>query len=103
MQMHEKLKLELIIERPAYRRAGRVLEDAGVTGYTVLPAMAGFGGTKRWTRGTDLSASSDMVMIVSIMDDTLVQRCCDDLAELLGQYIGVLNVSEVRVIRDDLF
>jgi len=103
MQMHTKHRLELFIERPAYRRAGRVLEEAGVTGYTVLPAMAGYGGAKRWKRGTDLSASSDLVVMVSIMDEDLVEPCLEALAKVLGQFIGVVNVGRVEVMRDDLF
>ncbi len=60
--MHTMKRLELIIERMAYKRAGRVLESAGLNGYTVLPALAGFGNRTKWQRETDLSASQDMVV-----------------------------------------
>jgi hypothetical protein len=36
--MTKHLRIELIIERMAHKRACRVLEAAGMTGYTVLPA-----------------------------------------------------------------
>jgi len=49
--MHIKKRLELIIEKPAMKRACRVLEEAGVKGYTVLPTMAGYGNGMRWQRG----------------------------------------------------
>ena len=62
--MFDKKRLELIIEKPAFKRACRILEEIGVTGYSALPCMAGFGSGKRWQRGTDLSASRDMVMII---------------------------------------
>lgn len=103
MIMHNKKRLELIIERPAYKRACRVLIDAGVTGYTVLPALAGYGGGNHWDSGTDLSATRDMVMITSIMDEEIATKCSESLAELIGRHIGVLNFSNVSVMRPDLF
>lgn len=103
MEMFDKKRLELIIESPAQKRAGRVLSEAGVTGYTVLPAMAGYGGTVQWTRGTDISASRDMVVFICIMDAGRLELVVERLGGLLGQHIGVLSVSDVKVVRKDLF
>ena len=101
--MQEKRRFELIIERMAYKRACRVLEDSGVTGYTVLPALAGFGGGNRWLRDTDISGSRDMVVIISIGDETKIQTALDKIQTLLEAHIGVLNVSTVEVLRPDRF
>lgn len=103
MQTHTKKRLELIIEKPALKRAGRVLEEAGVKGYTVFPAMAGYGGSFRWQRGTDLSASRDMVMLISIMDETTAAKAIDKLENLVGAHIGVLSLSDVEVLRAEKF
>lgn len=101
--MFKKKRLELIIEKPAFKRACRVLEDAGVTGYTALPCMAGYGGGKRWRRGNDLSASRDMVMIVSVLDEDLLPKIISEVENLIGSHIGVISVGDVEVIRDDRF
>jgi len=101
--MYKKKRLELIIEKPAFKRASRVLEDSGVTGYTALPCMAGFGGGKRWQRGNDLSASRDMVMIVSILDEDLLEKIIREVENLIGSHIGIISVGDVDVIRDDKF
>jgi PII-like signaling protein len=103
VSIHPKKRLELIIERPAYRRASRILEEAGVTGYTAFSAMGGLGGGIRWQRGTDISASRDMVMIVSVMDEEIVERAIENLKNLVGMHIGILNIADVGVIRDDNF
>ena len=71
--MSKHLRIELIIEKMAHKRACRVLESSGMTGYTVVPAMAGFGGSKRWSRDTDISASGDMVVVISIGDEDKVR------------------------------
>ena len=101
--MTKYLRIELIIERMAHKRAGRVLEAAGMTGYTVLPAMAGFGGSKRWSRDTDLSASGDMVVIISVGDETKVRATMEQISDLLGAHIGIVTVTEVEVLRPGRF
>lgn len=101
--MHPKKRFELIIEKPALKRACRVLEESKVTGYTVLPCMAGYGGGNRWQRGTDLSGSRDMVMIVSILDESLLPEVCEKIETLIGAHIGILSVSNVEVIRAERF
>lgn len=101
--MYAKKRLELIIEKPAFRRACRLLEESGATGYTALPCMAGFGNGNRWQRGTDLSASRDMVMIISILDESLCSDLSNRLHNLIEPHIGLLSWSDVDVIRDEKF
>jgi PII-like signaling protein len=103
MDVHAKRRIELIIERMAYKRACRVLEQAGMTGYTVLPSMAGFGGGNRWSRDADISAASDMVVIISIGDVERVDEALEQIANILGAHIGVVSVSDVNVLRPDRF
>ncbi|MEM7766508.1 MAG: DUF190 domain-containing protein [Pseudomonadota bacterium] len=101
--METRQRIELIVERMAYKRAGRIFEDSGITGYTVLPALAGFGRGNKWSRDTDISASSDMVIMIAIGDDACVQTCLDQFQQLLGQHIGVVSVSSVKVLRPERF
>lgn len=101
--MFAKKRLELVIEKPAFKRACRILEDAGVKGYTAFSAFAGFSGGIRWQRGTDLSASQDMVMLVAVMDKDLIEKAIDDLENLIGLHIGLLNISDVTVLREEKF
>jgi PII-like signaling protein len=101
--MHTRYRCELIIERMAAPRACRILEEAGLTGYTVLPAISGFGGVTRWSRDTDMSASSDMVVVISIGAKTQLDAALEEIERLLGSHIGVLSVGEVKVLRPDRF
>jgi len=101
--MFAKKRLELIIEKPAFKRACRILEEAGVKGYTAFPATAGYGGGMRWQRGTDLSASQDMLMILSVMDNDCVEKVIDALENLIGSHIGLLTLSDVTVLRPEKF
>lgn len=100
---NKKLRLELIIESPALRRAEDLLRDAGVTGWTVVPAMSGFGGQTRWSRGTDLSGATDMVVLICISDEDVLTPALATILRLLDKRIGIVNVSDVRVLRPGLF
>ncbi|MDJ0922222.1 MAG: DUF190 domain-containing protein [Henriciella sp.] len=101
--MYQRKRIELIIEKMAHKRAGRIFESCGMTGYTVLPALAGYGGGNRWSRDTDISASRDMVVIISIGDVARVTETMTQLEDLLGEHIGVVTVSDVEVLRPDRF
>lgn len=101
--MFVKKRLELIIEKPAFKRASRILEDAGVKGYTAFSAFAGYGANMRWQRGTDLSASRDMIMIIAVMDEVIVEKAIKDLESLIGAHIGLLSLSSVEVLRPEKF
>jgi PII-like signaling protein len=100
--MHQKFRLELIIERMALQRARAILEDAELTGYTILDAAAGFGGGRRWRSG-DLSTAEAMSVVIAIGDKDKIDRALVELHELIEAQIGVLSVSAVEVLRPDRF
>jgi PII-like signaling protein len=101
--VHDKRRLEIIVERMALTRAGNILEAAGLTGYTVLPAMAGFGNSAHWQSAGDLSTTQDMVVVIAIGDNEKIERALEDLARLLSRHIGVLSVGDVQVMRPGRF
>jgi PII-like signaling protein len=101
--MHRRHRLELIIERMAAPRACNILEAAGLTGYTILPALAGYGGGNRWSRDNDISSAADMVVIISIGTQDRINAALEQLEKLLSAHIGVLNVSQVSVLRPERF
>jgi PII-like signaling protein len=100
---HNKQRFELMIERMAYKRACRILQEAGVTGYTVVPALAGFGNGSHWQRDQDISGSRDMVVIISITDDDTLAIIREKMASLLASLIGVVSISAVTVLRPEKF
>jgi len=101
--LHEKMRLELIIESPALRRAEDILLEANVTGWTVVPAVSGYNGQRRWSRGTDISASTDMMVLICVSDAEFLLPCLSRLHNLLKRHIGVLDLMSVQVLRDAEF
>src|SRR6056297_3283380 len=101
--MHAMRRLELIIEKTAIRRVRNILEDGGVKGYTVLPALSGYGNGMRWERDNDISSATDMVMVISISDHETIQSITNTFHEMLDHHIGLLSVTTVEVLRPDRF
>ena len=101
--MHDKRRLELIIENMALPRACNVLEEAGLTGYTVVPAVAGYGSSARWKGVDDLSDTREMAVVIAIGDDERVTRALREIHSLLEAHVGVLSVSTVQVLRSERF
>ena len=101
--MHDKRRLEIIVERMALGRACNILEEAKLTGYTVLPAMAGFGASTHWRSEGDLSTTQDMVVVITIGDKAKIERALHELHRLLERHVGVLSVSDVQVLRPGRF
>ena len=101
--MHEKRRLELIVERMALGRACNILEEAQLTGYTVVDAMAGFGGREHWRSEGDLSTATDMVVVISIGDGEKIDNALRNLYRLLDRHVGVLSVGDVQVMRPGRF
>ena len=70
------------------------------------PLVAGCGtagGSKRWSRDTDLSASGDMVVIITVGDEVKVRPAMTEIGDLLGAHIGIVKVSEVEMFRPGRF
>ncbi|MEM8617564.1 MAG: DUF190 domain-containing protein [Pseudomonadota bacterium] len=101
--MHTRKRIELIIERMAYKRACRILEAVGIKGYTVTSAMAGYGNGTRWASDTDISDSNEMVVMIAIADEETITECLEQLSSLLGAHIGVVSTCDVQVLRPELF
>lgn len=96
-------RLEVITERMAQKRVCNILEEAGLTGYTVSSAMAGYGCSGHWMRDGDISNTQDMVIIVTIGNAETIDCALKDLHGLIDAHIGILSVSDVEVLRPKRF
>lgn len=102
MQTHPKKKLELIVEKPITHRLLEILDNLGVTGYTVLPAIAGRGQDGAWEEG-QITTVSHMVQIICVVDEAKLEEVLSACFEALKPQIGIVYVSDVSVVRDEHF
>jgi nitrogen regulatory protein PII len=103
MEMHRKKRIEIILEAPAMNRLAGALENAGVTGYTVLPVLAGKGKTGAWTRDGLIGGAGAMVCVICITDPTRVDAVLERIMAVLSRQIGLVTIGDVDVVRGERF
>lgn len=103
-QTFPKKRLSIIIETPFLSRLEKILqEDAKVGAYTVFPAMAGAGRSGCWSRDTQSSDAGTMVQVVVVLDESHLPAVLRPVREVLDKQIGILTLTDVEVLRPELF
>lgn len=103
MQTHEAKRIEIIIEAPLERRLAAVLDEAGATGYTILPVMGGSGKSGPWTRDGQISSAGGMVAFVCLVNADRVDGLLQAAFNVVQPHIGVVSVTDAKVVRPELF
>jgi len=102
MELFRKKRIEIVVEAPLQGRVATLIEQAGATGYTVLPALAGLGRGGPWREG-EIIGTQHMVVVMTIVAPDIADKVLDALKPMLGRYTAILAVSDVDVVRTELF
>ena len=103
MKMHDAKRIEIIIEQIMERRLTDALTAAGVTGFTVLPVRGGSGRSGPWNRSGQISRAEGMSCVVCLVRPDRLDSVLDGFFPVLERHIGIVNVSDVQVVRAELF
>ncbi|MBX9682831.1 MAG: DUF190 domain-containing protein [Hyphomicrobium sp.] len=103
MQTYPKKRIDIMVEAPLMKRVLTLLDQQGVTGYTVLPALAGRGIDGSWHRDGLVGRVGSVVQIFCILDEARVDAVIEPLFDLVSRQIGIVTISDVQVIRKDHF
>lgn len=102
MQTHARKKLEIVVEAPVLRRVEAMLQDAGVTGYSVFAGLEGAGETGGWRR-EGLTGADEKRLVFAVTSPEKAERALERLSEFFADYPGIVCVSDVQVIRGERF
>lgn len=103
MQMHAAKRVEIILESVMERRLTRILTNAGVTGFTVLPVAGGSGRSGHWTREGQVSPAGGMVAVICLIRPDRLDALLDAVMPVLTRHIGVVSVTDTQVLRAERF
>ncbi len=103
METHAKKRIEIILEAPAVLRLTTLLDAAGVSGYTILPALGGRGERGNWSREGLVGGAGQMVAVVCITDAKRIEALLAELMRLLSRQIGIVSIGDVVVVRGERF
>jgi nitrogen regulatory protein PII len=102
MQMHTAKRVEIVIEKPLESRLTDALNDAGVTGYTIVPVRGGSGRSGPWTREGQVGRSG-MVMVVCLIKPERLDELLEAAFAVVERHIGVVSVTDAQVLRAERF
>lgn len=103
MKTFAKKRIDIMVEAPLMKRVLDLLDQQGVSGYTVLPALAGRGHDGAWHRDGLVGRVGAVVQIFCILDEGRIDAVLEPLFKLVSRQIGIVTVSDVQVIRPDHF
>ena len=87
---------------PLYEAILLTLREAGCAGATVVRGIAGFGPSAKLHTGKVLRLSSDLPVIVEVVDDEeKLQRILPELDEMMGGGLITLERAQVILYRSD--
>jgi len=102
-QMHPAMRVEIIIEAVMERQIARTLAEAGVSGFTILPVLGGSGRSGGWTREGNVSRAGGMIAVVCLIAPGRLDGLLEALFPMLDAHIGVVSVTETRILRAERF
>ncbi|MBX9775335.1 MAG: DUF190 domain-containing protein [Xanthobacteraceae bacterium] len=103
MQTHPKKRIDVIVEAPLMRRIIDRLDQADVSGYSVMPIVAGRGHDGLWTADGQISNATQMVAVVCITDASRVDDILNSIFGVISNQIGFVTISDVAVVRPERF
>ena len=103
METFAKRRIEIMVETPLLNRVLAILEEQNVSGYTVIPALAGRGKDGTWHRDGLVGRVGSVVQVFCIVDASREDAVLEPLFKLVSGQIGIVTVTDIRVIRADNF
>ena len=103
MKLHDAKRVAIIIEAPMQSRLTDAMEQAGITGYSVLPILAGSGRSGRWSADGMLGKAGALVQVVCIVRPDAIDKLIEHAFPLVERHIGIITVADCQVLRPERF
>lgn len=98
----QRRKIEVFVDAPLVQSIVDLAVDAGVTGYTVIPALGGAGRSGRWT-DDQVSGAEAKVLFVTVTSHTSAAAFIEALTPNLESHGMMLCATTVDVVRGEKF
>lgn len=103
MQVYSKKRVEVLIERALLRRMTDELESSGVSGFSVVPLAGGRGQSGAWLSEGQVGDAAGMFAIWCIVDESMLEQVLQAAFAVVSRQVGLVSVSDVRVVRPERF
>lgn len=96
----ERTRIEIVLDAPLARTA--IIEQAGVTGYTLFTASGGAGDGGRWN-DDQVTRADSKVLLLTIATAVKAEAILTALEPLLESHGIIIMLSSVRIVRPEKF
>ena len=97
--LHALKKIEIIVKGKREGFVHELLEESGVSGYTIHRNVAGKGESGFHEGHLLFNDEASLVMFFAVSDEGKIQAIIDGLTPLLESSSGVMFVSDTQVVR----
>ncbi len=94
-------RIEILADSPLVRRVTDAINQAGISGWSVLPVTAGSGRDGRWRE--ERVTGTDKSLVLAIASVEKAATLVDALAPILTSHGLLLTMWDVEVIRGERF
>ena len=94
-------RIEILADQAQVKRVTTVIDQVGITGWTVLPVNSGKGRDGRWRE--ERVMGTDKNLIVTIASQENASRLAEALMPILTTHGLLLTMWDVEVIRGERF
>jgi nitrogen regulatory protein PII len=101
--LHPMTKIEVVVNGVDVARVQSILEDAGVSGFTMLGNVSGLGHGGFHEGRLAFNDRDGLTMLITVVPDDAVGDLVDRLRALLENRPGVMFVTDTQVSRPDYF
>lgn len=95
-------RIEIVTDAPLVPRVVAACHAAGISGYTVMPALSGHGRSGDWSEDR-LSGAQSKVIVLAIASAERADALLDALGPVLDSHKLLVMVGDVAVIRGERF
>ncbi len=94
-------RIEILTDTPLIRKVTQIIDDCGISGWTVLPVASGSGREGRWRE--ERITGSDKALILTIASQDKATQLAQTLGPILSSHGLLLTMWDVEVIRGERF
>ena len=102
-ELNEMFKLEVVISGEDQDTVSNMMQDEGITGYTVIPNISGFGHYGHHQGQMFFNDKSSFVLIMVVAPENVINNIAEGIEALFKGKSGVMFISEVSVARVTYF
>ena len=94
-------RIEILADQAQVKRVTAVIDEVGITGWTVLPVTSGRGRDGRWREERVMGTDKNLVVTIASLENA--SALAEKLAPILSSHGLLLTMWDVEVIRGERF